>query len=403
MGKLTVAKIAMLTEPGRHGDGGGLWLQISKWKTKSWVLRYWRGGKERNYGLGPLSLVPLADARRRAIQIRQRIYFDGIDPVDQRRAARAAARRERSRQVSFGKCALDYIEAHKDSWRSPKHQAQWRALEKECRAIWTLPVGEVDVEQVLRVLQPIWKTKNVTATRVRSRIELVLAYATGRKLREGENPARWSGHLETMLAAPTKVAKVEHHAAVPVADVPALAAKLRARSDVAAKAVEIILLTALRSAEVTGAKWSEIDFGSKVWTIDGSRMKSGREHRVPLSERAIAVFKSIRPMAGSDLVFDGIGVGLNARSPLAAMKEVAGAGSTIHGLRSSFRDWAGERTNFPRDLIEEALAHRVGDKTERAYKRSDLLEKRRKLMEQWARYCASTPKVGGAVVELRQA
>jgi len=404
MGKLTNAKIQKLNEPGRFGDGGNLWLQVSKWGTKSWVLRYWVNGKERNCGLGPIELVSLSDARQRALKIRRQL-LDGNDPIDERRAARVAARLERAKQVSFGKCALDYIAAHRPSWKSDRHHKQWLALEWQCKAIWTLPVGSVDTEQVLSVLKPFWESRTITAVRIRARIEMVLGYAAGRGLRpSGDNPARWRGHLESMLPKPGRITKVEHHKAIPVAEIPAFAAGLRARDDIAAKALEIVLLTALRSSEVADAKWSELDFTANVWVIPAERMKAGVEHSVPLSGRVIEIFKSIHPVKGTDLIFEGIKSGDNTGSLLAVMRELAGKGQTVHGLRSSFRDWCSENTNFPREIAERALAHRIENKSERAYSRSALLEKRRKLMDQWARYCASPPVVaGGTVVEMVRA
>jgi integrase len=401
MGKLTAAKIAALTEPGRYGDGHNLWLQVSQWGTKAWVLRYWRDGRERNFGLGPLELVPLADARKRALKVRREL-LDGIDPIDARKAARTARRLEHARSKTFGQAAQSYIQAHSASWRSPKHRQQWLQIESQCKAIWTLPVQNIGTDEVLHVLNPMWTTKTITATRVRARIESVLAHAAARGWRPStDNPARWAGHLQSMLPAPTKIAKVIHHAALPVDDAPSFAAELRAKGGIAAAALEIALLTALRSGEVIGARWSELDLSDKVWSLPGPRMKTGRPHRVPLSPRAVEIFKSIRPLAGSDLVFEGIKRGDNPGSMLALMRELR-PDFTVHGLRSTFRDYAGERTNFPRDIVEEALAHAVGDATERAYRRSDLLAKRRKLMDQWASYCTS-PKAAGNVVELQRA
>jgi integrase len=405
---LTNAQVRALKEPGRYGDGGGLWLQISKWRlkesgeyAKSWILRYWIDSKERNLGLGPYPLIGLADAREMASKARRELRINGTDPIDARKQARVARRLEKAKDVTFGKCATDYIAVHRESWKSDKHVDQWLALEKQCKAIWTLPVQAIDTELVLRVLTPLWKTKTITATRVRARIEAVLGYAAGRGLRpSGDNPARWRGHLESMLAAPAKIAKVVHHKAIPVDGVPAFMAELRSRDTIAARCLEITTLTALRSGEVTGARWDEVDVDAKVWTIPAERMKAGREHRIPLSDRAVAIFKSIHPLVGSDLVFEGVKRGDNPGSMLALMREIGGR-ATVHGLRSSFRDWAGEKTNFPRDLVEEALAHSVGDKTERAYRRSDLLEKRRRLMDQWSAYCASTPSIGGKVIEMR--
>jgi integrase len=401
-GKLTNARVRSLKETGRYGDGGGLWLQVSKWKTKSWVLRYWVDGRERVLGLGPLDLVPLADARERARQAR-RLLLDGIDPIEHRKQARNASRLERAKALTFGRCAEEYIETHDAAWSNAKHRSQWRTtLRQYCNPIWGLPVQSIDTDLVLRCLTPIWKTHTETAKRLRGRIERVLSWAKGRGLRDGENPARWGGHLKEMLADPSKVAPVRHHPALPFNTLPDFMAELRELDGVNARALEFCVLTALRTGEVLRAAWDEIDAGSKVWTVPAERMKARKEHRVPLSGRAVEILTSLPREAGNKHVFVGAkrGAGLSELVMLNLLKKLR-PGFTVHGLRSSFRDWGAERTHFPREVLEMALAHKIPDAVERAYRRSDLFEKRRKLMDAWAAFCATPKTVGGNVVAMQ--
>jgi integrase len=399
MTKLSIARVKALNEPGRYGDGNGLWLQVSPSLTKSWLLRYWVAGKERCAGLGSYPLIGLADARELALKARRGLRIEGIDPIDSKRAARTARRLEQAKAVSFGQCVERYIEAHAPSWKDKKHLAQWRQLEKQAKVIWTLPVQAIDTDACLRVLEPLWKTRTVTATRVRGRLESVLAYATGRGLRTGDNPARWRGHLEQMLAAPAKLAKVEHHAAIHFDAIPEFMGELRAKEGVAARALEIVALTCLRTGEALDATWQEIDLAAKVWTVPAERMKAGKVHKVPLSERAVEILSSLPRVAGEARVFVGVRKGHNEGSLLKLMRDLR-PDATVHGLRSSFRDWAAEKTNHQRDVIEMALAHAIGDAVEAAYRRGDLFEKRRALMNAWASYCTS-PKPAGNVIELR--
>jgi integrase len=399
-GKLSNARVKSLNVTGRYGDGGGLWLQVSKWQTKSWILRYWVDGKERCHGLGAYPLIGLADARELALKARRDLRINGVDPIDSRKSARIARRLEQAKALTFGQCAESYIEAHAPSWKDQKHLVQWRRLEKQAKAIWTLPVQAIDNDAVLRVLEPLWKTRTVTATRVRGRIELVLGYAAGRGLRpSGDNPARWRGHLEQMLAKPTKLAKVEHHAAIAFDAIPQFMADLRAKEGIAARALEITALTCLRTGEVLDATWSEIDLAGKVWTVPAERMKAGKEHRVPLSERAVAILQSLPRVAGESRVFVGVRKGHNEGSLLKLMRDLR-PDATVHGLRSSFKDWTSERTNFPPQVVEMALAHAIGNAVEKAYRRGELFDEREKLMQAWADYC-SKPRATGNVVELR--
>ena len=403
--KLSAAKVAKLKQPGRYGDGGGLWLQISPWETKAWLFRFMLDGKARQMGLGPLHTVSLADARERARQARA-LLLEGKDPIDTRNEGRQAAKAEAAKRITFRDAAERYIEAHKAGWKSEKHAEQWpMTLEKYAYpVIEDLAVAAVDTPHIMKILEPIWNTKTETASRVRGRIESVLDWAKARGYRQGDNPACWRGHLSELLPAKSKVRKVKHQPAMPYGDVPTFMAKLRLQKSVSARALELTVLTAARTGEVIGAGWSEIDFVAKVWTVPGDRTKSGREHRVPLSPRALEILADVpREGDGKGFIFPG-GRANKPLSNMAMLELLRGMapGLTVHGFRSSFRDWAGEQTNYPRELAEAALAHVLSDKTEAAYRRGDALEKRRRLMTAWADYCASKPKGASDVVPMRK-
>jgi integrase len=388
-------------------DGGGLYLQLTAGKdgvNRSWIFRYERAGQRHDVGLGPLHFRSLQQAREavRALQIK---LLDGGDPFADRQAAQAArtaAAVDRAKAMTFKQCAVACIEAHSDSWRSDEHRSQWlNSLERYVYpVIGDLPVADIDVALVVKTLEPIWKTVPETASRVRGRIEKVLGWAQVRGFRSGDNPARWRGHLQELFAATSKLSPVKHHKAMPYADVPAFMAKLGARDGLAARALEFTILTAARAGEVLGATWSEIDQAAKTWTIPASRMKSGKEHRVPLSPRALAVLAARSTFSDSSAV----GLRIFPMGHHGMWRELAAleVNATVHGFRSSFRDWCSERTSYPNDVIEMALAHTVGNKVENAYRRTDLFEKRRRLMNEWARFCAS-PVVAGAVVPLKSA
>jgi integrase len=367
-------------------DGGNLGLQATRSKdgesiSRSWLFDYELNGERHSIGLGPTHTVSLGEARDKARELRKQL-LDGVDPLAFRRAQDQQRRLEAAKAMSFGQCCDAYIETHDATWENDKHRQQWRTtLTNDCSAIRNLPVKDIDTDLVLRVLTPIWKTKTQTASRVRARIERVLAWAKGRGLRTGENPARWSGHLAEMLAAPTKIAKVKHHAALPFVELPAFVAELRKRDSLAAAPLEFAILTASRTGEVVGALWSEIDLDEKVWVIPASRMKADREHRVPLSDRALAILKGL-PRHG-DRVFDS----LSDDAMLKLCRRLR-PGLTTHGFRSSFRDWVAERTSYPAHVAEAALAHTIGDRSERAYRRGDVLDKRRRLMAAWSEFCA---------------
>lgn len=404
--RLNALKVSKLKAPGRYNDGHGLYLQVSKWGTKAWVFRFMKNGRARHMGLGPLHTLTLQEARERARKARQAL-LDGIDPIEDRTALRRAERAEAAKRITFKEAAEKYIAAHRAGWKNAKHADQWEATLTTYAypTIGNLSVADVDTAHVLKIIEPIWGSKTETASRVRGRIESVLDWATARKFRQGENPARWRGHLDKLLPARAKVQKVEHHPAMPYADVSAFVREIREGGSISALALEFTILTACRTGEVTGARWEEFDFAKKVWTIPGERTKSGRDHRVPLSPRALAILKEVPRIKGNPYVFTGAREGqhLSNMAMLELLREKRGMKFTVHGFRSSFRDWAGEVTNFPREIAEAALAHVLGDKTEAAYQRGDLLEKRRKLMEAWAGYCDRPAVKGDNVRALRAA
>lgn len=406
LGPLAVSR---LTKPGLHAVGGvsGLYLQVLPARLengkevpggRSWVLRATVGGKRRDMGLGGFPSVTLAGARERARLARDRID-KGEDPIEVRKAAKLALRAGDAKTITFEEAAKAYMAAHESSWRNAKHREQWRNTLKGLAypKIGKLGVGDIQVAHVLSVLEPIWRERTETASRLRGRLELVLDWATARGHREGLNPARWRGHLDKMLPNPTKLKPGGHMAALPVAELGAFMTRLRDVGGQGARALEFLILTAARSGEVRGTTWSEIDLKEKVWTVPAGRMKGGREHRVPLSPAAVTLLEALPRIAGTDLVFPSArGQSLSDRTLLAALRRM-GIDVTAHGFRSTFRDWCGEYTNFPREVAEAALAHAVGDATEQAYRRADALTKRRKLMDAWAGFCSRSPSVGDNV------
>ena len=387
MHRLSAVKVRGNLPAGYYADGGGLYLQVSASGSKSWVFRYQRQSNRKEMGLGAMNAVPLAIAREVAAEKRG-ILAAGKDPLSEKRVALAAERGT----VTFREATEAYIEAHAPGWRNAKHADQWRnTLETYAHPVLgDLPVGEIDTGLVLKVLEPIWKTKTETATRVRGRIERILDWSTVRKYRSGENPARWRGHLDTLLAKPTKVHRVTHFAALPYADLPKFMATLTAQKGTAAKALAFLILTAARTSEVIGARWPEID--GRIWTIPDDRIKAAREHRVPLSSAALSIIRDMRQdAAGEPFVFPGgkRGRPLSNAAMSAVLKRMGRDDITVHGFRSAFKDWCRERTNFPNEVQEAALAHVVGDKTERAYARGDLYAKRAQMMDAWAKYCCT--------------
>ena len=404
--KLTEKKIAKLKAPGRYGDGHGLYLQVQSATNRSWLLRYERSGRgERWMGLGPLHTVDLKEARERARKARQQL-LDGMDPLDARKAQRAAQALEAARTITFEAAAQAYFDAHERSWKNAKHRAQFVSTLQTYAypKIGKLPVAAIDVGLVLKVIEPIWQDKTETANRVRGRIEAVLDWSTVRGYRAGDNPARWKGYIENVLPPRGKIQKRVHHAALPFADLPELMAALSQRDGVAARALEFAILTAARTGEVIGATWDEIDLKEKTWTVPAGRMKASKEHRVPLSSRAIEILQALPRERNNRFVFIGPRKGgLSNMAMASVLGRMDRNDITVHGFRSTFRDWAAERTSYPNHVVEMALAHIVGDKVEAAYRRGDLFAKRVRLMADWAKFCTTEPPISSAkVTPLRQ-
>jgi integrase len=407
---LTEKRVRDTRRPGRYRDRGGpvagLLLQVSPGGAKSYVLRYERHGREHMLGLGSAATFTLAEARQRARAARQ-LLADGIDPLGAKRDALAAARLAEQRKLSFKQAAERYFDQNESKWRSASHREQFiNSLRAYAfPVLGTTDVAAIQTADVLRVLDPLWKTKTTTADRVRSRIESVLDWAVVRDYRPpGTNPAAWKNHLDQVLPAPRKVAPVAHFAAMPYGGLPGFMARLRAHQGSTARAVEFAILTAARKGEVIGATWPEIDFEQAIWTVSAARMKAAREHRVPLSDAAIDLLRKLPRETNNPHLFIGgrAGAALSARALSLFMRRLGLKGTaTVHGFRSSFRDWAGETTAFAHDICEAALAHARGDATVRAYARGDLFDKRRKLMAAWAEYCASPARASGDVVKLR--
>jgi integrase len=390
--KLTARKVET-AKPGKYSDGGNLYLMVSETGSRKWVLRFtWRGGAK-EMGLGSAASVPLADAREKAASARRKVA-QGLNPIDERKRDGGIP--------TFGEMADDVREMLSAGFRNEKHKAQWKStLETYALPLRARPVDTIATDDVLAVLKPIWTAKAETASRVRGRIEKVLDAAKAKGFRDGENPARWRGHLDHLLPRPSKLVR-GHHAAMPYENVAAFIAKLREREAVSALALELCILTAARSGEILGMRWSEIDLDKKIWTVPADRMKAGREHRVPMSPRTVTILRKLEKLKTGEFVFPG-----HARNkPLSNMamemvlRRMNVQDATVHGFRSSFRDWAGNVSSAPREVVETALAHVIGDKAEQAYRRSDALEKRRKLMEAWAAYCE--PKASANVVQIRK-
>jgi integrase len=384
--ELSPLEVRRLVKPGRWSVGGvdGLALQVTGTGARSWVLRLTLAGKQREMGLGSFPSVTLADAREKARACRAQLDT-GEDPIVKRLSAVCAAAAERSLLQTFAKTAEAYIAQHEKSWKNAKHAAQWTATLQTYvyPVLGSMLVRDVTAAHVIKAIEPIWATKTETATRVRSRVELVLDFATARGLRHGPNPARWRGNLDAALPKASKVAKVKHHEAVAVAEAPDFMARLAQQPGMGARALEFLVLTAARSGEVRGATWSEIDLEAALWTVPAGRMKGGREHRVPLAGHALTLLRTLGPRKPEDSVFPGQRGPLSDMSLTAVLRRMKVV-ATAHGFRSTFRDWVSECTNHPSEVAEMALAHAVSDKVEAAYRRGDLLAKRTMLMEDWA-------------------
>jgi integrase len=408
---LTAKSVERTKKPGRYPCGlvKGLKLQISDTGAKSWVLRYERHGIERMMGLGSASEFSLKEARDRARQARQ-LLADGIDPLARKHADQQATKLAEQRKLTFREAAQKYFDQNESKWRSAKHRDQFLGTLKAhvFDALGDMDVAVIDTPDILRAIEPLWKTKAITADRTRSRVEQVIDWCVVRGYRPpGTNPARWKNHLSQVLPAPRKVTPIAHHAAMDYRELPAFMTKLRQDDTVAARALEFLILVAGRSGEVTGATWSEVDFDTATWIIPGTRMKGGCEHRVPLSKAVLDLLQKLPRERGNPHVFMGRepGTAMSKWGPDTCMERLGLRGVvTIHGFRSSFSTWAHEQTAHASHTIEISLAHNVGTEVERAYRRSDLIAKRAQLMEQWTRYCMTPPvKVSGDVVPLRQA
>jgi integrase len=424
---LTAQKVAR-AKPGRYYDGDGLVLLVREASTFEptgklkepgkawWLYRYTMKGKTRDLGLGRAmgaNSVSLAEARIEAKKARD-LVKGGTDPLTAREVEEAkkqtAAALAAATAITFEDVAGKYLAAHEASWRNPKHRQQWRNTLKDYvfPKIGGLSVSSVQTGHVTLIIEPLWTEKPETASRVRGRIETILDYAKVKGWRDGENPARWRGHLDHILPKRSKVKRVEHHAALPWKQIGDLVAKLRTQNGRAARAVEFAILTAARSSEVRGARWGEIDLVGKTWTIPAERMKAGKEHRVPLSDRAIEILQELEVVRDgkAGIVFPGGREG-GALSDVALSKAAKAAGSddiTVHGFRSTFRDWCAEATNYPRELAEKALAHTLPAAVEAAYQRGDMLDKRARLMDDWAKFCAKPlPANGSNVTQIRAA
>ncbi|QGN56135.1 site-specific integrase [Novosphingobium sp. Gsoil 351] len=394
-------------KPGRHADGGGLHLLVKPTGARSWVYRFMLAGRTRDVGLGAAGpgAMSLADARDEAAALRQKVKA-GTDPLAEREreAAQALATAQASKVAgtTFKEVATTYIASNEESWRNPKHRQQWgnTLASYVYPVIGDLAVADVETAHVLKILEPIWKGKAETASRVRGRIETILDSAKARGYRQGENPARWRGHLAQILPARTRLSR-GHHKAIAYDEIPAFVRALRAREAVAALALEFTILTAARSGEVIGARWSEVDLAKAIWTVPADRMKAAKEHRVPLSTRAVAILESLQPLE-SEWLFPGAKGNKLSGMAMAMLMRRMKVDATVHGFRSGFRDWAAECTAYAHEVAEMALAHTIENKVERAYRRGDLFEKRRRLMTDWAAYCASDGGASGKVSPIRK-
>lgn len=393
--RLSALSVSRTKVKGMYADGGGLYLQVTGDGAKSWIYRFSLKGRAREMGLGPLTIVTLSDARSKAAACRA-LRQEGIDPIENRNSNRQVSAADQARTLTFRECAAAYIAAHESGWRNVKHQAQWRStLETYAGPIFgDLSVAEIDLTLIMKVLEPVWHAKPETAKRLRGRLEAVLDWATVRGYRRGDNPARWKGHLDHLLPSISKISKPRHHPALPYKELPAFLVDLTARSGTSARALEFLILTGARTGEVLGITWSEVDLDQQVWTVPASRIKAGKEHRVPLSPRATAILLEQQRECDGNFVFPTAGIDkpMSNVALLALLGRMNREGITAHGFRSTFRDWAAEQTAFPREVAEMALAHAIGDKVEAAYRRGDLFDKRRELMTAWARYCAADPE-----------
>jgi integrase len=393
---LTARQVQTQKNAGLFADGGGLYLQVTPTGSRTWIYRFQLAGRRRDMGLGSTVDLSLAQARERAAAAR-RLVSEGIDPIERRKAHKANAALTDTKVMTFKECAETYIRSMREGWRNAKHASQWSStLETYAYPeIGSLSVGAIDTSLVCKVLEPIWKTKTETASRIRGRIESILDYARVRGYRNGENPARWKGHLDNILPAKSAIAKPKHHSSLPYTDIGTFWPRLQVQDGLGARALEFVILTVTRSGETFGARWPEVDFEAKVWTIPSVRMKAGAEHRVPLTDPALALLRKLSSIRMNDYIFPGQGIdrplsNMTMQATLRRMK----VDVTPHGFRSTFRTWGAEQTSFPAEVLEAALSHTQGDKLIAAYQRGDLFAKRRELMAAWATFVC-----GGGSVE----
>jgi integrase len=391
--KLTSRTVETKKVQGYYADGGNLYLRITETLTKGWVFIYVKGGKRTEMGLGSIPNVTLEEARQKANELRKQIA-NGIEPLVEKRQQENERKLQIAKAMTFKQCAESYINAHKAGWKNPKHLQQWQntLTQYAFPLLGDLDVKTIDTALITKCLEPIWLTKNETAGRVRGRIESILDWATARKFRTGENPARWRGHLDKLLAKPSKIQQTEHHSALPYAEINGFIQQLRTHDGIAAKCLEFTILTATRTGETIGATWAEIDLQAKVWTVPAERMKAKREHRVPLTSQALIILNEMAAIRFNDYVFPSNKKGLSNMAMLTLLKRMERTDITVHGFRSAFRDWAAELTAYPNEVVEMALAHTIKNQVEAAYRRGDLLEKRAGLMDSWAKYC-NTPRL----------
>lgn len=425
IGKLKALNVVREQRPGMYGDGGGLYLQVTSGGAKSWIFRYWKShrdpqtgallrdpktgrtlGRSREMGLGSSAVVTLGEARERAIECR-RLIERGIDPIDARTQIAEQQALKRAKCVNFKDAAAAYMAAHRPSWKNEKHASQWSStLETYAYPVMgSLSVQDIDTAVLIKVLEPIWQTRPETASRLRGRIESVLDWATVSSYRQGENPARWRGHLAHLLPAISKVRTIKHHAAMPYSELPGFLVELRKQPGNGARALEFLILTAARTGETIGARLQEINLQEGVWTVPAARMKAAKEHRVPLSKPALELVQSMTGTQTDEAVFPSARSNrpLSNMAMLKVLERMGRGNLTVHGFRSTFRDWAAERISFQSEVVEMALAHAVSNKVEAAYRRGDLFEKRRKLMAAWGAFCESANASMSSIVHLRAA
>ncbi len=404
--ELSATEVRRISRPGRHAVGGvsGLLLVVKDTGAKSWILRTVVGNKRRNIGLGGFPDVTLSQARDKARLLKEMI-LEGIDPVEERRARQQALVKDQAKSLTFGQAARLCHDKKSSEFRNAKHSMDWISSVNRYAIpiIGSIPVSEIDLPHILKVLEPIWKDKTETATRLRQRLEAILAWATLSGHRSGENPARWKGHLDAVLPTPNKIRKRNHFAALPWKEIGAFMKMLRTKRGTSCRALEFLILTAARSGEVRLATWDEIDLDNKVWTIPADRMKAGKEHSVPLTEQAVTLLESMPRFENSNYVFAAPRGGPLSDMSLSMVCRRMEVDGVPHGFRSTFRDWCAENTNYPREVAEMALAHTIESKVEAAYRRGDLFQKRMKLMESWTDFCSKEYQQSGKVLPINQA